>query len=306
MRPIAIVNRFDLLPADYGYCGEYRIIFSATGDDQSKLHVALEGVVPNPEPAGTKQGCTSVAKFWRRVAETESAGQRRHLLEDFFFRGAAPLRRVLEQSSSAQRAEVRTSRIGHAGPVFAQYVIRRKGLERVALHNTPDGSLFDASIPSPFGMEFRRQFIRQIRTLAIDDVNRYSMKLDSGFSVKTTDGLEPSFNYTLPFRRSQRTVAGQTFRNEIAAELRKIDSPLSPEDIISRAETRNCVGCHQKSGPVGGNVIFPKAFDSGEHLADDTVSKPAAASPALNDVFMPHREKFLEQFLMNNATGGDR
>jgi hypothetical protein len=88
--------------------------------------------------------------------------------------------------------------------------------------------------------------------------------------------------------------------------LQKINSPLSPEDIISRAETQNCVGCHQKSGPVGGNVVFPKAFDSGEHLADETVSNSAVPSPALKDVFMPYREKFLEEFLINSSTGGDQ
>jgi hypothetical protein len=90
---------------------------------------------------------------------------------------------------------------------------------------------------------------------------------------------------------------GQEFRAQIADELRKVGSRLTPEEIISRAETQNCAGCHGKPGPVGDDLVFPKASEQGEHIAALSLVESARLSPALQDVFLPYRIDLLKRYL---------
>jgi hypothetical protein len=161
----------------------------------------------------------------------------------------------------------------------------------------PAAVLFDASLSNQSGKSFRREFLCQVALLARADVNRYSMNLGSAYSTSDIGTVVPQFNYQLPFRASLRTPAGRQFRRQIVRELKRIGSSLTPEDIIGRAETQNCVGCHGKPGPVGGGLIFPKAFETGEHVMDDTLVGKSRLSPAMENVFVPFRVLLLEEYL---------
>jgi hypothetical protein len=311
IRPIAIVNRFDLAPTDYSNCGEYRVIFSRRTGDATRLHIAFETVLPNPYPNKGKAGCAAVAAFWWDLAGTESTDARRRKLEQFFFHGLPAFSPVLDRQSFERGGRIRTSEISIGRPKFAQFELKRlcasvhfcvPRLTRVPLDNMPDAALFDAEISSNRAASFRRDFLRQVAPLSISDVNRYSMNIDRAYSVSDVEALIPAFSYRLPFRRSLRTRVGQEFRAQIAEELRKTGSALTPEDIIDRAETQNCAGCHGKPGSVGGGVVFPKAFEHGEHIADESLTENARASPAVVEVFVPYRMDVLRQYLRSTGT----
>ena len=306
MRPIAIVNRFDLAPADFSHCGEYRLIFSRRTGNRTRLHIAVEAILPNTNPRLGRAGCASVAAFWWDLAATASANARRERLEAFFFRGLPFFPPVLDVRGFERTGRIRTSEISDGRPRFAQFELKRHcemaqpciaRLTRVPLDNAPDGTLFDGDIAGERAASFRRDFLRQVASLAINDVNRYFMSVDRAYSVDGGDALIPAFNYQLPFRRAQRTAAGQMFRQQIARELKKAGSPLTPEDIIDRAETQNCTGCHGKPGSVGGGVVFPKAFELGEHIADESLFGSIRLSPALVDVLIPYRIGVLRRAL---------
>lgn len=308
VRLIAIVNRFDLAAPDYTDCGEYRLVFSRSTEGTARLHIAIETVLPNPDPPSGRRGCAAVAEFWWGLALTESVEARRQHLQRFFFEGLPPYRPALDSRSFETRGRVRTTEIGDGRPRFRQYEWKRHcatarpcapKLSSVALDNMPDGSLFDAGTGDRVAT-FRREFLRQVGSLSIPDVNRYFMNIDRAYSVSDVEALVPAFNYRLPFRRSLQTDSGRAFREQIAEELRNADSTLSPEDIISRAETQNCAGCHGKPGPVGGGVVFPNAFESGEHIADDPLLE-SILSPALQDVYLPYRIDLLRDYLRTAA-----
>jgi hypothetical protein len=74
---------------------------------------------------------------------------------------------------------------------------------------------------------------------------------------------------------------------------------LTPENIIDRAETQNCAGCHGKPGPVGAGLVFPKAFDSGEHISDESLLGTVRLSQALEEVYLPYRLRVLGEFTAN-------
>ena len=303
VRPIAIVNRFDLAPEDYSHCGEYRLIFSRRTTGRSRLNIAIEVALPNPHPREGKAGCAEVAAFWWELARITSAEERRDRLEQLFFGRYPGLSPVLDQQTFERGGRIRTSEISDGRPAFAQFEVKRHPaqpywrLTRVPLDNMPSAALFAADVASEEAASFRREFVREVGSLSIPDVNRYSMNVDRAYSVSDVAALVPPFNYQLPFRRAQRTRVGQEFREQIAEELRKLGSPLTPEDIIARAETQNCAGCHGKPGPVGGDLIFPDAFEQGEHLEARSLVDSARLSPALKDTFLPYRIRVLRQFL---------
>lgn len=303
VKPIAIVNRFDLAPPDYPHCGEYRLIFSRRTEHAARLHIAVEIVLPKTRQQKGKEACADVVTFWQDLIRTEPADTRRDQLERFFFGGVGSRRAALDPRSFERGGRIRTSEISKARPKFRQFELKRDcasarpcvaRLVRVPLDNTPDAALFVAE--SARGAAFRSEFLRQVASLAIPDVNRYFMNVDHAYSVSDIEGFMPPFNYRLPFRRSLKTRPGQEFREQIAHELKKAGSDLTPENIIDRAETQNCAGCHAKPGPVGNGLVFPKAFDSGEHIADDSLLGAVRLSPALEKVFLPYRIRLLAGF----------
>lgn len=310
LRPVAIVNRFDLAPPDYDHCGEYRLIFSRHSIGRSRRNIAIEVSLPNPRPHEGKAGCAAVAAFWWEMARSASGVDRREQLEKIFFGGHPALRSILDRNTFATRGRIRTSKVGEGRPMFAQFDLKSDcapaqpcvpRLSRVPLDNMPDAALFAGDAASERAAAFRREFLRQVGSLSIADLNRYSMNVDRAYSVHDVAPLVPPFNYQLPFRRALRTPTGQEFRAQIAEELRKVGSPLTPEEIITRAETQNCAGCHGKPGPVGGDLVFPDAFEQGEHIAAQSPVERARLSPALQDVFLPYRMDVLRQYLKDVA-----
>ncbi|MDQ3282611.1 MAG: hypothetical protein M3Q69_14515 [Acidobacteriota bacterium] len=301
VKPLAIVNRFDLAPADYRSCGEYRLIFSRRTEDAARLHIAFEVPIANPRPADGKAGCAEVAAFWLQLARTDSDLRRREMLERFFFAGGQTFGPLLDAAPFERSGRIRTSLVSTARPQFRQFEVRRNcvacvpELVPVPLDNTPDRALFAADTGDARAAAFRREFLGQVASLAIQDANRFFMTIDRRYSVSSNERGAES-NYRLPFRRAVRTTTGQEFRREIAAELQRAGSALTPEDIVARAETQNCVGCHGGSGPVGGGIVFPKAFDSGEHIADPSVLQSPRLSAALVEVFIPYRIRALTQY----------
>ena len=331
--PLALINRFDLTPASGSNCGQYRMIFarkSATFNE--RLHIIFEAVLPNPNPAAGLPACRPVAEFWANLTNVDSMSERRALLEQFFFDGLPGFGPVIDWShySIESTGGIRSFH-GPAGvgitnsQRFYQFRLAVRSGELLAepdvLENMPFGRFFDATYDTPVARTFRDIFVANIPNLAIRDVNLYFINIPRDFLMAESDPTdgELQFIYGTPFIRATTTPEGKAFFNRLDAELKKIGSTLSPTEIITRAETLNCVGCHFISGHVGEGVMFPTPVDVFSHVSE-SFSEPGEAGPrfqisrAMKDVFIPHRMQILKNFLLgglppvhsNGTIGGER
>jgi hypothetical protein len=309
--PIAIVNRFDQTPADGSNCGQYRLIFAKrTPGRADRLHLIFEGVLPNPQPQGGIAACRPVAEFWASLSGMPSMDDRRAALERFFFDGIDGFPPLLDPDhfTLASGGGIRTMEDTKGTNVSARFYQFRLAkrcsgarcdlvAEPDVLENMPFGRFFDAADDTQDARDFRDAFVAGVAGL-------YSIDIPRRFLMAESDPVDGEFEfaYEVAFQRS----ASSAFRDRIDAELKRIGSTLTADDIILRAETRSCVGCHSIFGPVGDEVTFPRGIDSLEHLAA-RFTEPGEAgprfslSPAMRDVFIPHRIEILQRFLASGT-----
>jgi hypothetical protein len=93
------------------------------------------------------------------------------------------------------------------------------------------------------------------------------------------------------------------FRKAITDKLASLGIPLTADDIVARATTQSCSGCHQLSNgallggidPQGRPFRWPPSAGFVHTLENGN------RSPALNRLFLPRRKQLLEQFLFDTC-----
>ncbi|HXH42066.1 MAG TPA: hypothetical protein VNN08_25810 [Thermoanaerobaculia bacterium] len=310
--PIAVVNRFDQAPADGSNCGQFRLIFARRAPLPQRLHIIFEPVLRNPNPSAGLAGCRAVAQFWAGLTNIDSPDDRRARLESFYFDGLTGFPPVIDPPNfdASSGGGIRTTEVDNKGSFrMYQFYLTKDCSAACTMRMTPDvlhdfpfGPLFDSSQSNPQTAAFQDAFVEQVPNLAVRDVNEYFMEIPREFLMAESDPTDsfPAFFFAQPFERSKAANPG--FYNRIQGKLTAIGSTLTPDQIVLRAETQNCVGCHLVTGDVGEGVVFPHSFDSLQQVADN-VTEPGEngprfmISPALRDVFIPHRMKILMDFL---------
>lgn len=309
-RPIGIVNRFD--QADGTQCGQYRIIFASRDVmPEEALHLIFEAELPNPRPEFGLAGCRPVAQFWASLSTIDSQAERTAQLERFFFDGIEGFAPAIHPDHYHEhQAGIRTLQLTlpDAFPHFFQFRVVRENNGVIAkpdvLEDMPSSTLIDASIPGERGQRFREIFLQNVQNLAVRDANLYFMDIPAEFLVPDPRPApdKPEFALGFQFAKSMETPEGKAFEAQIAAELTGIGSTLTPSEIVVRAETRSCIGCHFAGTPVGEGVVFPAALGDSQHVSEDASTgatpRKYAISPAMRDVFIPHRMKILRDFLL--------
>ncbi len=312
--PLAITNRFDQTPADGSNCGQYRLVFAKqTPGRADRLHFIFEGVLPNPQPQSGIAACRPVAEFWASLSGMASIDDRRSALERFFFTGIDGFAPLIDPDhfTLASGGGIRTmedTKGTNVSARFYQFRLAKHGDQLVAepdvLENMPFGRFFDATNDTQDARDFRDAFVAGVGKLATDDVNLYSIEIPRRFLMSESDPVDGEFDfaYQLAFDRSP----DPEFRDRVDAELKRIGSTLKPDDIVMRAETQSCVGCHSMFGPVGDSVTFPRGIDTLEHVAARFTENGEAGprfsiSPAMRDVFIPHRIDILQRFLASGT-----
>jgi len=301
-----VINRFDQMPADGSNCGAYRIVFVRLRGTVGTTNVEtlFEGVLPNPNPQAGIAACRPVAQFWADLSTIDSASERRARIEQFFFDGIPGFAPVLTAEHFNNGGRIRNEHI--EPPVytarFYQFVIEKRCANDACrlvivpdvLNNAPHPSLYNASVVTPLGPQFRDEFIRQMPTLIIRDVNYYvnfPKQYLAGESRPPDAGVTGNGE---AYVTSLSTPAGQDFQLRIQQELTRLGSTITPRQIIARADTQDCFGCHNSASDVGEGVQFPAARFN-EHVTLDGIST------ALRNVYAPFRAKVLRDFLMFGA-----
>ena len=167
----------------------------------------------------------------------------------------------------------------------------------------PPASLFDETNLQPLGSNFRSDFLSQVAALGNSNIDLVAMEAagqyEDGESIEGGPGGPPTaMNYAAAFANSP------SFRAAIQAKLGP-GSTLTPDNIIARAQTQTCAGCHQLSinANLGGGLVWPASLGfTQERLAPpfDTTGPDGPRyqiSPALQIVFRPFRKHVIETFL---------
>ena len=311
--PIALVNRFDQTPPDGSNCGQYRIIYAKRLPTGLRLHIILEPVLRNPNPSAGLAGCRPVAQFWASLTKIDSIAERRAKLEQFYFDGIAGVAPVIDPDHfGVTGGGIRTTQIAtfNAAPRMYQFHVTKdcSGGECTlrmtpdVLANMPYGPLFDSTNSSALAKGFRDAFVEQVPNLAVRDANEFFMDIPRDYLTAETDPFElfKIFEYLKPFTQSR--TAAPDFKARIQAKLTSIGSTLTPEEIVHRAETQSCVGCHFFGGSVGEGVNFPHSIDGIQHVTEDTLEPSDGGqryliSSGMRDTYIPHRMKILIDFL---------
>jgi hypothetical protein len=317
--PLSITNRFDLADPAGSNCGQYRIIFANTAHGESQtLHVIFEGALQNPNPSAGLAACRPVAEFWANLSGVDSMAERRARIERFFFDGIDGFRPVIHPDHYHRApAGIRTLQGADALLNVRFYQFRlvnecgeggcRLFMKPDVLENLPWGPLFDAHDQSDRAVRFREAFLQNIPALAINDVNLYHMRIPEEFLIAEADTTDDrAFVFAVSYLKGLSTAEGLEFNDRMWATLRGMESKLVPFDLVARAETQNCVGCHFIAGSAGGGVQFPGPLVGHQHVNERTLEDGEGGpdsrysiSPAMR-TFIPHRMQILRDFL---ATG---
>jgi hypothetical protein len=307
--PVALANRFDLAPRSGADCGEYRIVFALQGGN-GRAFIIFEGRLPNPTPSAGIVGCAPVADFWAQLSTDPSATSRAAKLDTFYFTGLPGFEPVVAAAhyglasslgvAARNRGQIRTNMFVQ----FQQWHLREFQLskpcaanascvlsvEHVTAKENPANELFTgthANAPA-----FQAAFLNQIPVLSKATAATIGMSTGNNFnefesvSQFSTDTLYANFTQA-------------SFKTQIAA---KITNPnLTVQNILDRATTQTCAGCHQLSSgahaQLGDGVVWPAS------LGFVQINEQSQLSSALTTSFLPHRSDVLTTFLRSQCNG---
>ncbi|HEX3757269.1 MAG TPA: hypothetical protein VHW23_01125 [Kofleriaceae bacterium] len=312
--PTALANRFDLAPKSGADCGEYRIVFAMVGGppQNGRAFVIFEGRLPNPTPSQGLAGCAPVADFWAQLSTDPDPASRAGKLDQFYFTGIPGFPPVVD----AAHYGLTTTDIAIAGPrkgqirtnMFVnnvQWNLREFQLakpcaatascalsvEHVTDKVNPANELFTGT--SPNAPAFQAAFLSQIAPLSRGKAATITMTNADRFnefeSVSSGASDVLYANFTEP-----------SFQAQIAAHL--TDPNLTVTNILDRATTQTCAGCHQLStspphNQLGEGVVWPQS------LGFVQINEQSTLSPALLNVFLPQRSAVLTGFLKGQCSG---
>jgi hypothetical protein len=168
----------------------------------------------------------------------------------------------------------------------------------------PFPSAFEAANTSAIAVDFRNVFPSLVSTLAINDINRFHYEVPHQFNQGLSDAQHPSFNFVSRFVNG----GGAPFTSAIQTQLTAAGSSLTPAQVVARAMTQSCQGCHQLSNgaDIGGGLTWPSSLvfvhvsELGASAGPDGGQR-FPISPALTGTFLPHRKAVLEAFLQSQA-----
>lgn len=143
--------------------------------------------------------------------------------------------------------------------------------------------------------------------LTVADINRFDYTPSARFLSGQSQTTTRADSYVDAFAKAKASAAG--FRSKIQSELTRLKSLLTPEQVIVRAQALSCGGCHKfniTDTDVGlPNRPWPPSLQFTHVDEDRSETGPDGArfpiSPALKDVFLPHRASVLEEYLQKTA-----
>lgn len=303
--PVGIFNRFDLAAKNGAHCGEYRIAFARRSgilNPVQRAFMIFEAALPNPNPDQGLEGCRPIVDFWASLTGL-SLSERRDKLEAFYFTGVDNLPPVVSPAHYGQngQGQVRVNMFMNIPVITGQWMLKEftfvdGRFKMVVGNDNIPGTLFADNSPDSRAPAFQDAFINQLPDLLVDSVPRISAQFDPRFySGQSISSLSNETNYSAHFR------AG-LFKDRVQARLTELGSTITPEQAVERAQAMVCAGCHQLSNnqDLGEGLRWPASLQF-THTSERTEVVDGVRrhrlSAAVREVFLPDREKIMEDFL---------
>lgn len=323
MVPTAVVNRFDLAPSDGSNCGEFRIVYAINPlkiEFAARFLMIFEATLPNPTPEKGLKACLPVAQLWDNLSAPGIATSTVvDNLVQFYFQGItvdgvtfAPVVQAANYGfgfpNNVNTGQIRLNMLSQT----LDWELRQFELAQACtggngtgsctvtatnsfVTNNPFAGLFETGGGSD--PTFEAQFPSQVKALAAATIPGISMSTpqqdNGGESDESGEQLQ---NYL------QASKGNTTLVASIQTALDAIPSTLTPTDILNRATTQSCAGCHQLSGgtKLGGGLTWP---DSNTFVqVEETTGQQ---SIALANFFLPFRATVLTKFIDKHCGGAD-
>jgi hypothetical protein len=154
---------------------------------------------------------------------------------------------------------------------------------------------------------FQKEFVSQVKSLAADSIPLISMTTpdvdNAGQSSEQDDtndyACQAGLGSAVGSFCSPSNPKNTSLSDAIQAELTKLGSTLTPEDIVQRATTQSCAGCHQLSPgtALGGGLTWPASE------VFTQVNEQGLQSVALTKHFLPFRSTVLTTFIDKHCPG---
>ncbi|MDQ3334768.1 MAG: hypothetical protein M4D80_06395 [Myxococcota bacterium] len=310
--PVALMNRFDLAPSNGADCGEYRIVYALKDrPDGDRAFIIFEARLPNPNTALGLAGCAGVADFWAKLSTTADAATRATQLERFYFTGitaegltfspvvTAANYGLATTGTPTGKGQIRTNFFAD----FNEWHLREFKMKKAcAAAETCKASVAQVTVKTNAAGElfrgthartaaFETSFLNQVPALSRRNAATLGMATQDAHNEWESSAQGPEVVY--------RDFTRASFRTKIQA---KITNPnLTVDNILDRATTQTCGGCHQHSNgtpQLGDNVRWQPS------LGFVHVDETSTLSPALNLVFLPRRQAVMKSFLDRQCTPG--
>ena len=323
--PIGLFNRFDLMPENGEYCGEYRIVYAkasgiAASDDRNLL--IFEAALPNPLPLLGIEGCRPAIELWAGLSSVSDPEVRAARLEGFYFSGllvaVPPFPPVIKiehfGASASGRGQIRTNQfVVPPAPAPRIWSLREFKLQRscgllscsalrvvpVSSKGNPYGPLYSPSATHARSAAFQEFLPEQVSTLIGETIPEIGISIPETYN----SGQSEANGTTEGNFAAQIGLESSPLRGAIQVSLTAAGSSLTVDHVVARAQAQTCAGCHRISNnaDLGAGLIWPASLGFTHVTERETELVGGQAryvlSDALTDVFLPHRQDLFEQYL---------
>jgi hypothetical protein len=300
--PVGIANRFDLAPSSGANCGEYRIVFAKT-TGSGRFFIIFEAVLPNPDPAAGIAACAPVVDAWRSLSNPAMTDtQRADLLDQMYFTGLSGFEPVVKADhygfQAGNKGQIRTNQFMNSPWLLREFKTTRTctgstcalTIVPVTVKTNPAENLMVSSHPD--SAAFTTDFLDSVTAgrLLTTDLNHVKL---------VTDRARNTWESNTAGEVVYRNHADSTFKAAIQTKLTTLGNELTPTQVLDRAMTQTCAGCHQNANNlgIGGGLTWPSS------LGFVHINEQGDLSPALTNHFLPHRKQILEDFIADACAG---
>ncbi|AUX41185.1 uncharacterized protein SOCE26_025950 [Sorangium cellulosum] len=320
--PVALVNRFDLATTAMDTCGEYRMIYakqSGRDDPDDRVFLIFEGALSNPTP-GDIMTCSSPAALWASL-EGQDPATITASLEAFYFDGLPGFAPLVDPNHfgllssddgayGSQRGQVRLSQRMQEPWEMRELRLTTPGKSELprllfaptTVKNNPAPALYDpgSTEPTDAALLFVEAFRTNVPLLAAARVPGIRMEVPSRVNAgesAVSGGATTDYAALL----ARDTSLLDQLEEEIARARPDLscppDDPLTAESILKRASVQSCAGCHAPEQFLGPERKIGCGLEWPGTLGEVHIDERGALSPALTEVFLPHRAKVMTTFL---------
>ena len=322
--PVALVNRFDLAPENFLTCGEYRIVYakhSGRTDPQDRVLLIFEGSLHNSTPRTSLSTCRPAVELWQELPHLDVVSRQQRLVE-FYFQGVGTLAPVIHAEHFASAlAKCQYSgacgqiRLGQGMQVPFQY---RQFRTQLDVDSSAGGNRLHL-MPTRNSLSPRPR-LWDLRATDLARSSFFSELSWSAAGLSTPDLATQQLDLSPEYDAGESAVAGsarpsfaELLAQSPAAEVARVkqdlmqriptalacpdDDPMNADALVQRVTAFTCAGCHapdqvlSAGRKLGCGQVWPAS------LGETHIDERGQLSPALTDVFLPHRAEVVSTFL---------